>query len=171
MTRSEVLFIGGRAGVGKTSLAMELHVQLAAADVKHGVIEGDTLDQAHPAPWEYGLEERNHGAIWHNYRELGYRRLIYTNTVSVLQTDILTRAMSDDPRITAVLLSASDETTYQRLQQREVGSGLRQHLERSVRRAVELEQAAPAWVHRLRTDGQSVEVLARKVLTLTGWLR
>jgi 2-phosphoglycerate kinase len=46
--RSEVLFVGGRSGVGKSSVAFELHAQLAALKVKHCVIEGDSLDLAFP---------------------------------------------------------------------------------------------------------------------------
>jgi uridine kinase len=97
--RSEVLFIGGRSGVGKTSVALELHWRLAEQQVKHCVIEGDTLDQAYPPPWEHGLAEQNLSAIWNNYRALGYWRLIYTNTVSVLYTEALTAAMGDDPLV------------------------------------------------------------------------
>ncbi len=48
--RSEVLFVGGRSGVGKSTAAEALHDLLAAADVPHAVIEGDLLDLAHPAP-------------------------------------------------------------------------------------------------------------------------
>jgi 2-phosphoglycerate kinase len=46
--RSEVLFVGGRSGVGKSSVAFELHARLAALKVKHCVIEGDSLDLAYP---------------------------------------------------------------------------------------------------------------------------
>jgi hypothetical protein len=92
---SEVLFIGGRSGVGKTSVAYELHSQLAAKDVRHCLIEGDNLDMAHPAPWVHGLAEKNLAAMWQNYRELGYRRLIYTNTVSVRLTQELATAMGE----------------------------------------------------------------------------
>ena len=52
-TAAEVLFIGGRSGVGKTSAALELHALLTALDVRHAVIEGDNLDLAHPAPWQH----------------------------------------------------------------------------------------------------------------------
>jgi hypothetical protein len=44
--RSEVVFIGGRSGVGKSSAAYALHSMLSELDVKHCVIEGDTLDLA-----------------------------------------------------------------------------------------------------------------------------
>jgi adenylylsulfate kinase-like enzyme len=72
------LFIGGRAGVGKSGVGAEIHARLSAADVRHCLIEGDNLDQAWPVPWEQGhdLAERNLAAMWTNYRALGYRRMI-----------------------------------------------------------------------------------------------
>ncbi len=112
MVRSEVLFIGGRSGVGKSAAAEALHDLLVAADVRHVVIEGDALDLAHPAPHvehpEAHLAERNLATMWERYRSLGHRRLIYTNTSSVLHLDVLTAAMGDEPLATAVLLRAGD---------------------------------------------------------------
>lgn len=86
--------------------------------MKHAVIDGDSLDLAHPAPWEPGLAERNLASMWSNYRELGYRRLIYTNTVSVRQCGRLTAAMGDEPKVTAILLTSSDEAAEKRLANR-----------------------------------------------------
>ncbi|MCB9418116.1 MAG: adenylyl-sulfate kinase, partial [Mycolicibacterium sp.] len=51
----EVVFIGGPSGVGKSSVGLEMHAQLSAADVSHCVIDGDFLDMAYPTPWEHGL--------------------------------------------------------------------------------------------------------------------
>lgn len=167
--RSEVLFIGGRAGVGKSSVAAELHEHLYAARVKHAVIEGDNLDLAYPPPWEHGLAEKNLALMWANYRVLGYRRLIYTNTVSVLQTDVLAAAMGDDPLVRAVLLGASDETAAGRLGEREVGSWLGLNLIRSRARAAELAEKTPAWVWRIDTDGKDVPTVAGEILERLGW--
>jgi CO dehydrogenase nickel-insertion accessory protein CooC1 len=61
--QSEVLFIGGRSGVGKSSVAFELHAQLSAQKIKHCVIEGDNLDLAFPPPWEHHLAEQNLAAV------------------------------------------------------------------------------------------------------------
>ncbi|MDQ0077973.1 hypothetical protein [Arthrobacter oryzae] len=44
--QSEVLFLGGRSGVGKSSVAFELHAQLAALKVKHCVINRSVQDIA-----------------------------------------------------------------------------------------------------------------------------
>ncbi|MFK4298089.1 ABC-type glutathione transport system ATPase component [Arthrobacter sp. GAS37] len=166
---SEVLFIGGRSGAGKSSVAFELHAQLTALNVKHCVIEGDTLDLAFPHPWEHHLAERNLAAVWANYRDLGYRRMIYTNTVSVRFTHELAAAMGDEPRIIAVLLTATDETASTYLRGRIQGSDLQEHLDRGNTAARELELLTPDWVHRVPTDNRSVQDIATDLLPLIGW--
>jgi hypothetical protein len=101
--RSTALFVGGRSGVGKSSVGYEIHDQLSAARVRHCLIEGDNLDLAWPTPHEHGLRlaEQNLAAMWANYRASGYQRVIYTNTASVLEevTRELTTAMGDSPQV------------------------------------------------------------------------
>lgn len=170
MIQSQLLVIGGRSGVGKSTVATALHDLLSQADVQHAFIEGDTLDLAHPAPWEHQLAERNLAAIWANYRDLGYRRLIYTNTVSVLEAGSLATAMGDTPRITAVLLQASDEVAAERLGRREQGESLARHVNRSTQASRFLEAKADPGVHRVDTDGRSPVEIARRILPLLGWI-
>jgi hypothetical protein len=167
--RSEILFIGGRSGVGKSSVGNEIHAQLCAAEVKHCLIEGDVLDLAWPPPWEHRLTERNLAAIWRNYRSLGYRRMVYTATVSVRYTAELAAAMGDDPLIHAVLLTASDATARDRLAQREIGTAYDIHVRRSDRAARDLDASVPDWVHRVATDGRDVAAIAREIIAHTGW--
>ncbi|WP_306210150.1 adenylyl-sulfate kinase [Actinoplanes sp. RD1] len=167
--RSEVLFLGGRSGVGKSSVGYEMHAQLSAAGVRHCLIEGDNLDLAFPAPGEHRLAERNLAAMWANYRALGYRRLIYTNTVSVRETGGLAAAMGDNPLVTAVLLTASDATARHRLARREIGTALERHVESSDRAARELDALSAEWVHRVSTDDRAVAGIAAEVIALTGW--
>lgn len=133
------------------------------------LIEGDALDLAYPPPWEHRLAEKNLAFLWANYRALGYRRLIYTNVMSVLEIPALTAAMGDHPAVTAVLLDVSDETMQERLQHRESETSLAAHSQRNQERRKYLEESAPAWVHRLSTDGKSLDDLARTLGTLTGW--
>ncbi|WP_108250293.1 ATPase [Planctomonas deserti] len=168
--RSEAILIGGRSGVGKSTAAFRLHGILSDRDVPHAVIEGDALDLAHPAPWEHGLAERNLAALWGNYRALGYHRLIYTNTVSVLQADVLAAAMGDDPRVTAVLLRASDDTAAGRLAGREEGEELERHVGRSRTAARRLDEQAGASVHRIDTDGRTPTEIAVAILRISGWV-
>lgn len=169
MVQSEVLFIGGRSGIGKSSVASELHARLSARRVKHAVIEGDTLDLAYPPPWEHGLAEKNLGALWQNYRALGYRRLVYTNTVSVIETDTLAAAMGDDPVLKAVLLRASDKSAKARLETRETETTLEAHLERSRQRALDLDRDTPSWGWRIDTDGKSIPEVAGEILVRLDW--
>lgn len=168
---SEAVFIGGRSGVGKTSVGFEIHAQLSAAGIRHCVIDGDYLDMAYPPPWEHGLAERNLATMWSNYRALGYRRLIYLNTASVLPEviDRLTAAMGDVPTVCGVLLTCTQDCARERLGRREIGSTLAEHLASSTDMASRLQRAAPSWVHRVRTDDRTVADIAAEVIDLTGW--
>lgn len=169
MGRCELLVIGGRSGVGKSTAASALHALLRADDVAHAVVEGDALDLAWPPPWEHRLSLRNLAAVWANYRDLGYRRLVYTNTVAVLEADELAVAMGDSPRVTSVLLTASDAVAYARLALRESGAELEAHRSRSVAAALRLEADAPSGTHRIATDGRSPDEVARAVRAVVGW--
>jgi broad-specificity NMP kinase len=167
--RCEVVFVGGRSGVGKTTAALALHAMLTRRDVAHAVIEGDALDLAHPAPWQHALAERNLAAMWRNYADLGYRRLVFTNTVSVLHAAELAEAMGGDPRVIAVLLRAADDTVRARLAERETGAELDAHVTRSDAAARRLDAEAPSRVHRSDTDGRTPSEVAEAILALTGW--
>jgi len=169
----EVLLIGGRAGVGKSTAGWEVSRQLQAAGVAHCYIEGDNLDQVFPAPpgdpVREKISEANLRALWANYRALGHSRLVYTNTAAVLSADWMTRALGDGATFVGALLTAGDQTTAQRLGVREIGSGLGWHVERSRRAAAWLEANAPAWVTRVPTDGATAVEVAHRLIGLTGW--
>ncbi|MGW4211269.1 AAA family ATPase [Lentzea sp. NPDC004789] len=166
------LLIGGRSGVGKSTVAWEISAQLQAASVAHCFVEGDFLDQAHPAPPDdphrTEMTRRNLASLWGNYAALGYRRLIYTNTVSVLERDLVVSAMGGNVDVTAVLLTAEDEIANQRLSLRETGSQYDAHVTRGVAAARHLETNAPGWVVRVPTDGKGVAEVASEIIALWG---
>jgi len=170
--QTEVLLIGGRSGVGKSTVGYEMHAQLSAAGVRHCLIEGDNLDMAYPPPWEHNLAEQNLTAMWASYRAAGYRQMIYTNTASVLKRVIseLTAAMGDDPHVTAVLLTCTDATAHRRLSQREIGTALDRHVERGALMARRLDERAPRWVHRVQTDDRAVADIAAEIIGLVAWV-
>ncbi|MET7574393.1 hypothetical protein ABZT04_38840 [Streptomyces sp. NPDC005492] len=176
MDHTEALLIGGRAGVGKTTVGWEVSARLRAAQVAHAVIDGDFMGQVHPAPdgdpHRAAIGEANLTAVWGNYAALGYRRLVYTNTVSVLgeAAGQFRRAMGADVRIVRVLLTASDTTASVRLNGREIGSELEREVANSARKARLLEELAPADTVRVVTDGRSVVDIAGEVLAATGWV-
>ncbi|TYB43891.1 AAA family ATPase [Actinomadura chibensis] len=177
MDHAEVLLIGGRAGVGKTTVGWEVSALLRAEEVSHAVIDGDFMGQVHPAPegdpHRSEITERSLTAVWANFAESGYRRLIYTNTASVLPetTGMFSRAMGAEVRIVRVLLTASDATARERLVGRELGSELEHELEGGARNARLLDRRAPAGTVRVVTDGRPVVDIAREVVAATGWAR
>lgn len=65
--------IGGRSGVGKSTVGAELYAQLRRAEIPHCLIEGDNLDMEYPVPWEQELRlaELNLAAMWADYRKAG----------------------------------------------------------------------------------------------------
>ncbi len=171
--RSQVLFIGGRSGVGKTTVAAAVFERLSHAGVRHCVIEGDNLDMAHPTPWEAGqpIAELNLAAVWRDYSAFGYRRLIYTNTSAVRPEAMLsmTDAMGDDPEVFGVLLQATDEAAEGRLGRRESRDSLRVHVERSRRAAQRLDAVAPDSVMRINTTDRTPAAVAAEIVDLLGW--
>ncbi|MGK5534214.1 AAA family ATPase [Streptomyces sp. URMC 129] len=175
MDHADVLLIGGRAGVGKTTVAWEVSALLRAASVAHAVVEGDFMGQVHPAPAgdpdRSEITENNLTAVWANFARLGCRRLIYTNTLSVLPeaTGMFERAMGAGVRIARILLTASDTTARERLAGRELGSELEREWEGSVRKARLLDQRAAPGTVRVATDGRAVADIAREVVAAGGW--
>ncbi|MEU5103246.1 MULTISPECIES: hypothetical protein [unclassified Streptomyces] len=174
MTAYQLLLIGGGAGVGKTTVGWEISAALQARGTAHCLIEGDYMDQIHPAPVDdpdrAAITERNTAAIWSNYVALGQRRLIYTNTVSILEEPMIRRAMGGGPiRATCVLLTAEEATVRDRLTQREIGSQLDAHIERSLRMARDLSEKAPAGTVRIPTDGRTVQEIALDVIQAAAW--
>lgn len=175
MDRAEVLAIGGRSGAGKTTVGWEVSARLRAAAVPHAIIEGDFMGQVHPAPegdpLRARISERNLTAVWANFAELGYRRLIYTNTLSVLpeMAGMFERAMGVDVRIVRVLLTVSDSIASERLTARELGSELEDGLAASVERARLLDARTSGDTVRVATDGRSVVDIACELVAVTGW--
>ena len=101
----ELLVIGGRSGVGKSSVGFEIAAQLESADIAHAYLEGDCMDWVYPK--KPGLAEKNLSAIWQNYAAAGYRRLIYTNTASVGSAGHITGAMGGPTRVVGALLTSA----------------------------------------------------------------
>ena len=167
----EVLLIAGRSGSGKTSVSFEVSDQLQKADVAHCLVDGDNLDTAYPkpaGPQGIGLTEANLTALWRNYIAVGQHRLIYVNTVSVLEYEMIIRSLGGPARTIGVILTATDATVLARLTSREVGGALERHLQRSSAMAAHLDTTASR-ISRISTDGRTVADVAKDVVEATGW--
>jgi len=77
--------------------------------------------------------------------------------------------MGDEPRISGVLLTASDAVVGARLAGRESGDELAAHVERSARAAHRLAADTPAWMPRLDTDGRDPVEIAGAIAALLPW--
>lgn len=147
---------------------------MQASGVAHALIDGDNLGAVYPRPVDdpdgSGLTRANLAAMWNNYSAAGYRRLVYVNTLSVLQVEMVTGSMGDGPvDVTPVLLTANGDTVRARLGGREIGGGLAVHLERSAARAAELAEGAGVSVVRIATDGRDSTAIAADVIAAAGW--
>ncbi len=166
-SRPQVLLIGGRSGVGKTTVAYELSEQWQRAGVAHCLVDGDNLSAAYPKPADdpdgSALTEANLRAVWANHAAAGHRRLVYVNTVSVLEPSMVVRAVGGAAHVHGVLLTATDATARARLARREVGSALDLHVRRSATMAAVLDERAGDWVLRVPTDGRPVADLAAAI--------
>lgn len=169
---ADLLLIAGRAAVGKTAVSIEVSARLKNEGLGHCWIDGDWLDLAVPqAPAE--LFDLNFQALWHNYRDFGCTRLIYSNWASVNNADRLIALMGGRPRVVAVLLVCSDDSARRRLRHRETSSGLDWHLanlDATPVRERDLDGLTPDWVTRVNTDDRSVGDIAAEVVALTGWM-
>ncbi|MFE1414275.1 hypothetical protein ACFW6F_26270 [Streptomyces sp. NPDC058746] len=181
MTAYEVLLIGGGSGVGKSTVGWEVSELLRRRGTAHCYMEGDLLDQIHPAPDgdpdRAAITERNLASVWANYTALGQHRLVYTNTVSILDLPLIHRAMGGGTgsggdaaiRTTCVLLTAREATVRERLARREIGSQLAVHIDCSLRAAAVLERDAPPGTVRIATDGRTVPWIAERVVEAAAW--
>ena len=161
--------------MGKSVVGWEVSARLRNAGVAHAIVEGDFMGQVHPPPIgdpdRARLVERNLTAVWANFAALGYRRLIYTNTLSVLpeMSGLFERALGADVRLIRVLLTASDATARERLVARERGSELEDGLTASDARARVLDQGVADDTARVSTDARTVIDVATEIVALTGW--
>lgn len=164
----ELLLIGGRSGVGKSTVGAEISVQLEKAAIQHAYIEGDVMDWCYPKRQD--VFEKNLTDLTRNYLSYGYRRFVYTNTASVRVADEIAGLMPAPVRMIGALLTCNDHTAVDRLRGREVGSELDWHLQRTNVVAREFETLPlPSWAIEVPTDDRPVVDLARQVIDWAGW--
>jgi hypothetical protein len=81
----------------------------------------------------------------------------------------LKQALAGEVQVTGALLTATDDTTRERLGRREIGSALDWHVRRSRKAAEELEAESPAAVARVPTDGRTVADIATEIIKIARW--
>lgn len=159
----EVLLITGPAGVGKSSVAFELSLQLQSANVAHALIDTDELDRVFPSPSDLRqVTEQNLAAVWETFRQRGVTRLILAGVFldQPEERDWIMRAIPDS-KFTAVRLTGVSRTVLDRVRRREIGSGLQAQLERT-RRQLGSSDPQPG-DHIVATENRTVAAITEEV--------
>ncbi len=133
----------------------------------------DSLRWCYPRPpddpFRIELAMRNLVAIWTNFQAAGARRLILSDVLETRESLVHYQRAIPSAAILVVRLRASARTLQQRLEGREVGSGLVRHLQRAAEVATLMERNQVADLV-LDTEGKSVAAISREILTASGWL-
>lgn len=171
LTRLEVVVIAGPGGVGKTSVANEVSVQLRRTGVAHAVVDTDALDDVFPVPDDqWRLTERHLRVLWESYRGLGVRRLILTGVYlhRPAELDWIVRATRPG-RVTLIRLEAAPEVLTERVRRREVGSAAEAQLARTHDQARLLASQPQGSASLIATDSRTIESVAAEIIAKLDW--
>lgn len=168
---SKLLIVSGPVGVGKTTVGHELSERLARLAMPHTFVDLDALAQTYPRPdgdpFGTGLALRNLTKVWSNGRAAGARILIVAR---VVETDgdvaAMERAVALSPAMVCQL-GASEQTLVDRIERREIGTGLERHRERAIELARSLASSGPADVT-VETDHRALADIVDDILQRTG---
>ena len=169
----EVAVIAGPAGVGKTTVAHEVSLQLRTAGVPHAVIDTDGLDDVFPVPEDqWRLTEHNLAHVWSAFRARGTDRLLLTGVYLHRPQELawINRATGAD-RVVLVELTAPDTILEERVVRREIGSGGPSQLERTAAQAQRLAADRSPDTVVVPTGDRSVPAVASEIVALLGWSR
>ncbi|KAA8648363.1 hypothetical protein EYZ11_006797 [Aspergillus tanneri] len=175
-----VILLSGRSGVGKTSVANEMSAELRRHNISHAHIDSDNLDFIYPEEVGPDMMLSNLAALCGNYyRQRGCKKLILSGTAMVLEHEPIretiqqiVRSPSEEEELIldGVILTAVDAVAQDRLQRREIGSLLDQHLDSSQKMSSILQEEVGDWARRISTDGKNVKDVAVCILKDVGWI-
>lgn len=180
-----VLILSGRSGVGKSSVANEMSSHLSYLGIPHASIDGDNLDAIYPEEQDAEIMLQNLENMWRTYHSLrGCTRVIISGTAIVLERDAVRETIERASRgihstdhevhvdVVNVILTASDSAAADRLERREIGSTLQEHLESSMRMSHVLEESIDddKFVRRVSTNNRTVADIAVDILESAKWV-
>lgn len=165
-----VLLVSGTVGVGKSTILYELHDVLCTADVPHACIDADALALSWPRRGEFNRVAmlENVASLWTNARRAGAQRCVIATVVERPENLDGFRDAIPNAELVLIQLIASEATRTARLRQREVGSSLEWHLQRTSELQRILDKADLDAL-RIANDGLSPRDVAVEVLSRAEW--
>ena len=168
------LLVTGPVGVGKTTTAIEISHQLAAARVAHALVDLDELDRIYPPPADdpdkRTLTQRNLEAVWANLRQAGAARLILVGVLEDLDLELVPiRAAVPGASVVIVRLQAAVDDLVERIARREVGSAREYHVRRASEQAASMAASAAGNCLFVDTASRPVQDVAHEILVRVGW--
>jgi dephospho-CoA kinase len=168
--RVPVLLISGTVGVGKSTVLDEIHEVLSGVNLPHACIDADALAMSWPHRGAFNqlavLE--NVASLWQNARRAGALRCVIATVIERRADLDAFRDAIPNADLFLIHLTAPEAVRVARIRQREVGSGLEWHLQRTSGLQRILEDAA---LHdfAIANDQRSAHDTAVEVLIRIGW--
>lgn len=168
------ILVTGTIGSGKTVVAADIGEIMAERDVPTAVIDLDWLGWAAPLPagGDVTTQElilRNLRAVWPNFRSVGVRYLVLVRAIqSPDEVDALRRTLSD-AQIKVVRLTASEGAIAERLERRDTGANLDEHLRQATEFANQLDEMRLEDIV-VFNENRPVREVAAEVLERLDWI-
>jgi hypothetical protein len=169
---ASVLLLTGSVGVGKTTVGYEARLRLAAADVRHVMIDDEfALFHPHQQDDPRGERVRTEAlrALWAVYASEGFDRLVLARVVESAKDFAHIRSAIPDAEIQVFWLVAPLETLAERIR----GKGVLTAQEWCLQRAAELLEAwdaRPLEATIIETTARDPRDIAAEIVTESGWL-
>ena len=165
-----VLALSGSVGVGKTSTLIEIHDILEKREVPHGCVERDALGYSWPPQGRFNerIIELNLLCVAKTFLAAGAERLVIAGVIETPNDLKVYDRSIPNAEIQVCRLTADVELRRERLRNREKGTGLDWHLERTVELDLILDNAGIG--HFTVDNGdRPLREVASEVLARAGW--
>jgi hypothetical protein len=169
-SRFRAILLSGLVGSGKTTLLLEIGEVLEGLGEPYALVDLDWLAWLHPAPGATVTAQEvlveNLRAVWATFRTAGVERLVLARFLERREQLDAVRQALPEVDLFVVRLAVPQQMLQARLQRRDSGQELTEHLALITHaETLDLEDAVID-----NGDERPPGVVALEILTMTGWL-